>query len=97
MSKSDSTGLQTSGTTLESQQNIELADTGRGALVFKVETEYRSHLGREVPVAKKLVGFADVQDWNAIREALQARGHGVGALHHLPTFETGPNGELLEA
>ncbi|MFB6077713.1 MAG: hypothetical protein ABEJ80_01885 [Halarchaeum sp.] len=97
MSKSDSTGLQTSGTTVEPQQNIELADTGLGALVYEVETEYRSHIGREVPVAKQLVGFADVQDWDAIREALRARGHGVGATYHLPTYETGANGTLHEA
>ncbi|MFC5973404.1 hypothetical protein ACFPYI_18905 [Halomarina salina] len=70
MSESYSTGLQTPDTIVESQQNIELADTSLAALVYEVETEYRSHLGREVPVAKELIGFAHVQDWDDIREAL---------------------------
>ena len=29
-------------------ENVAVADTGAGLLVFEVETEYRGHLGREV-------------------------------------------------
>lgn len=47
-----------------------------GVLVY----EDRS-LGRE------LVGFEDVEDWNDLRSGLAARGHGVGAIHHLPVFD----------
>lgn len=35
-------------------------------------------------VGRELVGFEDVTDWSAVRSALQVRGHGVGAAHHLP-------------
>ena len=35
----------------------------------------------------ELIGFADVDDWDAIRSALIKRGLGVGAIHHLETFE----------
>ena len=37
--------------------------------------------------AEELIGFADVDDWDAIRSALIKRGLGVGAIHHLETFE----------
>jgi len=64
-----------------------VADTGAGLLVFEQETEYRSHLDRAVPTAKRLVGFADVSDWSAIRDALRNRGLGVGAVTNLPVFD----------
>ena len=35
---------------------------------------------------EELVGFANVTDWDGIRSALAKRGHGVGAMHHLPEF-----------
>ena len=38
-------------------------------------------------VGRELVGFEDVADWAAVRSALQARGHGVGAAHHLPVLD----------
>jgi len=85
------------GTTRKSKQNIELADTWRGALAFEVETGLRSHFARKVPVVKELVGFAEVWDWNAMRRALQPRNRGVGILHYLSRFESRPNRELLEA
>lgn len=66
---------------------IDVADVGAGLLVYGVETEYRNHLGRDVPVAKTLVGFSDVTDWAGVRDALISRGHGVGAVHHLPVFD----------
>lgn len=36
---------------------------------------------------RRLAGFADVDDWNAVRSQLARRGHGVGAIHHLPVFD----------
>jgi hypothetical protein len=38
-------------------------------------------------VGRELVGFEDVTDWSAVRSALQARGHGVGAVYHLPVLD----------
>ena len=66
--------------------NVTVADTGAGLLVFEVETEYRGHLGREVETARVLIGFADVSDWSAVAEALRSRGLGVGATTTLPEY-----------
>ena len=77
---------QTTETVSEVQQR-ERDDVDGGQLVYAVETEYRDHLGREVKAARRLAGFANVTDWDAIRSALIKRGHGVGALHHLPVLE----------
>lgn len=63
MSKSDSTGLQTSGTPVEPQQNIALTETGLSAFIYEIDTEYHSRLGCEVPAAEELFGFVDVEDW----------------------------------
>ena len=38
-------------------------------------------------LGKELVGFEQVEDWDGIRSALVARGHGVGAIHQLPVFD----------
>ena len=62
-------------------------DVDGGQLVYGVETEYRGHLGREVKTARRLVGFANVTDWDGVRSALIKRGHGVGAIHHLPVLD----------
>jgi len=56
---------------------VTVADTGAGMLVFE---------DAELP-GQDLIGFADVTDWAAIRDALQARGLGVGATTNLPVFE----------
>ena len=66
---------------------VTVAETGAGVLVFETETERRDHLDREVVVAKQLVGFAGVDDWSVIRDALRNRGLGVGAVTTLPTFD----------
>lgn len=76
----------TTETVSEAQQR-ERDDVDGGQLVYAVETEQREHLGREVRVARRLVGFANVSDWDAVRSALIKRGHGVGAMHHLPVLE----------
>ena len=67
-------------------ENVAVADTGAGLLVFEVETEYRSHLGREAEVSRELLGFADVSDWTVVVEALRSRGLGIGATTHLPEY-----------
>jgi len=66
--------------------NVAVADTGSGLLVFEVETEYRSHLDHEAEIGRELIGFADVSDWSAVAEALRSRGLGVGATTNLPEY-----------
>ena len=73
--------------TLSEAQHRERESVDGGELVYDVEIEYRHHLDCEVSVARRLVGFANVTDWSAIRSTLIKRGHGVGAIHHLPVFE----------
>ena len=72
---------------LPAAENLTIADTGAGLLVYAVETEYRSHLGRETEIDRRLIGFADVTDWDAITDAVTARGHGRGDALHLPEFD----------
>ena len=55
---------------------VTVADTGAGLLVF-AEADLP---GRE------LIGFAGVDDWGVIRDALRHRGLGVGATTNLPVF-----------
>jgi len=38
-------------------------------------------------VGKELVGFTDVSDWDDVADALRARGHGTGAIFHLPELD----------
>jgi hypothetical protein len=57
--------------------HVTVADTGAGLLVFAESDR----------PGKELAGFADVSDWGAIRDALRARGLGVGATTNLPTFD----------
>ncbi|RDZ49825.1 hypothetical protein C5C07_20045 [Haloferax sp. Atlit-4N] len=86
-------GESPAGSRIDSERPLSVADTGAGLLVYRVETEYRRHLDRRVTVARELVGFSDVSDWSVIRDALRARGHGVGATTHLPEI---PLSELPE-
>jgi len=58
-----------------------------GTLVYDIRSEHRDHLPHEVEVSRRLLGFANITDWEKIRSALTRRGHGVGAIHHLPVFE----------
>ena len=67
--------------------DVAVADTGAGLLVFEVEREYRDFLDRDVEVARELIGFSDVGDWDAIDEAVRARGHEHGDVLHLPEFD----------
>ena len=56
---------------------VTVADTGAGMLVFTDSDR----------PGKELAGFAGVDDWAAIRDALRARGLGVGAVTTLPVFD----------
>lgn len=47
-----------------------------GILVYEKRT-----LGNE------LVGFRAVEDWDDLADALRARGHDHGAIHHLPQLD----------
>jgi len=38
-------------------------------------------------VGKRLAGFAEVSDWDAIRSELVKRGLGVGAIHHKEVYD----------
>lgn len=38
-------------------------------------------------LGKELVGFEDVQNWDDVADALRARGHGTGAVYHLPVLD----------
>jgi hypothetical protein len=55
-----------------------------GTLVYLVGREPREGLQEPVEAERRLYGFADVTDWDAIRSELAGRGHDVGAIHHLP-------------
>jgi hypothetical protein len=45
-------------------------------------------MGCEVVACRTLVGFAGVSDWDAVRAELVKHGYDVGAIHHLPEFDT---------
>jgi hypothetical protein len=47
-----------------------------GVLVFEYES-----------IGKRLVGFETVTDWDAVADALAARGLARGHIHHLPTLD----------
>lgn len=57
-------------------EELALADTGTGSLVFHDTDD-----GRE------LVGFVDVSDWGAVRDAVINRGLPTGVILHLPEFD----------
>lgn len=87
-------GRQESTAVTTVDQEIAVADTGAGLLVYEVITEYRQTLGREKEIARKLIGFSDVSDWDTVESATRARGHTAGDVLHLPEFDLG---ELPEA
>lgn len=79
MSIYDPTEVQSaeSSTNLPSDRELTVADTGAGLLVFAD----CDGVGRE------LVAFSDIDDWDAIRGALQKRGLDVGATYHFPVVD----------
>lgn len=58
--------------------DVVVEETDAGLLVYEEIDEYGS---------RRLIGFADVTDRDAMRDELIKRGKGVGALHHLPNFD----------
>jgi hypothetical protein len=38
-------------------------------------------------VGKELVGFEAVENWDALADAVAARGHGRGAVYHKPELD----------
>jgi len=38
-------------------------------------------------LGRELVGFEDVESWDDVADALRARGHGTGAIYHLPDLD----------
>lgn len=51
-------------------EQIKLYDTGGGYLIFSVGMEYHSMFEQWFPVRSTLIGFGEVEDWDAIRESL---------------------------
>lgn len=62
----------------KSQDNYTRESVSGGVLVYEVLPDHRG---------RKLAGFEDVDDWDEIRSALIKRGHGVGAIYHLPEID----------
>jgi len=89
MSAYETTDLESDEPTadLPNAEDLVGVDTGAGLLVYEVEREHREHLGRETEIARRLIGFADVTDWDVIAEAVRARGRGHGDVIHLPEFD----------
>lgn len=67
------------------EESLELVDTGAGWLVFELLTEERH---TRTVVAKCLLGFYHVTDWDVVKEAVENRGHGAGDVLNLPEFDT---------
>jgi len=38
-------------------------------------------------MGKELIGFVDVDDWDALADGLAARGHDRGSIYHLPELD----------
>ncbi len=76
---------------LESHQDVHQIEYDRiqgGTLVYVLRSDESAHRRRRAGTERTLHGFADVTDWDAIRKELIRRGHDIGALHHLPTFDS---------
>jgi hypothetical protein len=56
----------------------ETEDVDGGVLVYDRDCD---GIGRE------LVGFSEVEDWDALRSAVAKKGHNPGAIHHHEVFE----------
>jgi hypothetical protein len=61
--------------------------TTAGVFVYLPENEYRDHLGRRVEVSRELIGFAEVEDTEALRDECRRRDEPHGHADHLPRFE----------
>ena len=72
--------------TIAETAQIETERVDGGVLVFEPTTEHREHLGHDVVVSRRLIGVADVDDRQALRQSLAERGLGVGGAHNLEEF-----------
>lgn len=70
---SSKNGIESTTTTPGDRSTVAVAG---GVLVYEART-----------LGKELVGFRAVTDWDAIADALRARGHDHGAIHHLPELD----------
>lgn len=68
-------------------EDIAIADTGAGLLVF--ERKHYEHPGDETEITRRLIGFANVTDRDVIIDAARTRGH--DDVLHLPEFEIDEN------
>ena len=68
--------VQVEGTDSEIAGDRQRVPVAGGVLVYESRD-----LGRE------LVGFEGVEDWDDVADALRARGHGTGAIYHLPELD----------
>jgi hypothetical protein len=69
------------------ESQIDLERTTAGVFVWAVDTEHRDHLDHRAENSRRLIGFAEVEDDDALRDELIRRGLGTGAVHNLPRFE----------
>lgn len=83
------------GAHVDGEPRVAMADGGVRSLHPPAESGKRTeavdggHLvWEDADVGRELVGFAAVEDWDAIRSELARRGLGVGAIHHLETFDS---------
>lgn len=67
------------------EESLELVDTGAGWLVFEQITEERAV---RTVVAKRLLGFYHVSDWDEVKRVVEKRGHTSGDVLNLPEFDT---------
>jgi len=69
------------GTTEQLTTDVDAGDRQRVPVAGGVLVYEARGVGRE------LVGFRDVTDWDDVADALRARGHGTGAIYHLPELD----------
>lgn len=82
MRSNDLAGVESTGTAdAQTATDLEAGDRQRVRVAGGVLVYETRGLGKE------LVGFADVDDWDDVADALRARGHGTGAIHHLPEVD----------
>lgn len=101
MSTKDSGGLQTPATTGRTDAAVKAVQTAaRGGELTADTLPTREHLvltpvsgavlvyvDDPEEIGKRLIGFDDVTDRDALADALRARGHGNGDYLHLPEID----------
>ena len=64
--------------------------TGGGYLVFRVRREYHPRFDNDFVVGRLLVGVAEVEDEQIVREILRVHDYNPNLIDELPTFEKPP-------